>query len=477
MKTYVNYEDFGAVGDGIADDMDAICAAHEYANRNRLPVRTNDKAEYCIGGRAKTAVIETDTDWGNSRFVIDDRKVENNKLPCFLVRSTLQEVEISIQKLHRDQKSLGFSLPRACYVVVENSQEKKFIRFGLNQSKGVDTTDCFIVEADGEIASPIDWEYDTITSVRAYPSDEEQLTIRGGIFTTIANRDASVYNYYSRGIDVARSNTLVDGISHYVVEEKEQGSPYRGFISAMWCANVIIQNCFVTGHKIYTTIGAAGLPVQMGSYDLHANNVVNLSIIHCRMNHILDRTRWGVMASNYCKNIKVENCVLSRLDAHMGVSGFYRINHCELGHAGLNAIGRGKLVIANSTLHGESLVCFREDYGSTWEGEVLVKDSRWNLHDTGRMHSCLFSVSNTGTHDFGYPCYMPEKVIIENLYVDDEEMSEDHSIYIFSDPDALEPTSSGNKNKPYPYAPNKSVRIQGLEIKSKAQYQMSFKAK
>ena len=35
----VAYEDFGAVGDGVADDLEAICKAHEFANLHGLPVR------------------------------------------------------------------------------------------------------------------------------------------------------------------------------------------------------------------------------------------------------------------------------------------------------------------------------------------------------------------------------------------------------------------------------------------------------
>ena len=99
------------------------------------------------------------------------------------------------------------------------------------------------------------------------------------------------YNYWARNIEITRSNTEVDGLTHYVVGETAVGHPYRGFFNAQQCANITFRNCFATGHKIYTTIGAAGKPVSMGSYDLHADNVVNLHLANCRMNHICDRTR------------------------------------------------------------------------------------------------------------------------------------------------------------------------------------------
>ena len=48
-KRYVNYEDFGAIGDGEHDDMAAIAAAHAYANANGMPVKTKEDATYYIG--------------------------------------------------------------------------------------------------------------------------------------------------------------------------------------------------------------------------------------------------------------------------------------------------------------------------------------------------------------------------------------------------------------------------------------------
>ena len=78
---------FGAVGDGVHDDLPAICAAHEYANPHGLPVKTRPDATYHLGSKALTAIIATDTDWNTSRFTIDDTKVENHErryLKCVL---------------------------------------------------------------------------------------------------------------------------------------------------------------------------------------------------------------------------------------------------------------------------------------------------------------------------------------------------------------------------------------------------------
>jgi hypothetical protein len=460
IKQFVNYEDFGAVGDGETDDMAAICSAHAYANEHGLPVKTKADATYYIGPKALTAVIETDVDWGTTRFTIDDTMAENHKLPCFQVKSVHMPQEVTIPSLTRDQKQLDLGLEADHYVMVTNTKVKRFIRYGLNQNNGTSQTDCFIVNKDGSIASPIDWDYEEITKAEAWPIDQAMLTVSGGIFTTIANRGESKYDYYSRGIDITRSNTVVDGTVHYVAGEVGHGSPYRGFLNAMRCAYVTFQNCFVSGHKIYKTIGNAGEPVSMGSYDLHANSVVDFKLVNCRMNNITDSTRWGVIASNFCKNIRVEGCVISRLDAHMGVSGTYTVKDSFIGWMGVKAIGRGLLTLENVTSYGNSLVELRRDYGSTWEGDVVIRNCTW-IPSGGAVGALeLFGMKNNGLHDFGYVCYMPRNVEIVNLHVDDSVAPEGgEGLYLFADPGC-------RVDAPYPYVPCEKVVCRNLSTAS-----------
>ena len=47
---YITYEKYGAVGDGVHDDMPAIVAAHEAANEKGLPVKVKSGKCYYIGG-------------------------------------------------------------------------------------------------------------------------------------------------------------------------------------------------------------------------------------------------------------------------------------------------------------------------------------------------------------------------------------------------------------------------------------------
>lgn len=426
---FVRYSDFGAKGDGKTDDINAIAAAHQIANENNLLVKADQNATYYIGGTSRTAIIQTDTDFGSARFIIDDTKLENIKSSVFLVSSSYEPFQLEgISSLKRNQKKVNATLPGPCLITVTNSNVKHYIRYGLNQNNGSSQTDIFVVDQDGNVDmnAPIIWDFDEITDIKALPIDEKTLTIRGGNFTTIANQAESKYNYHSRNISIKRSNVVIDGLEHHVTGEGDHGAPYGGFISASDCAYVSVKNTTFTGHKTYRTIGSAGKPVSMGTYDISLRSSLNVSFINCQQtNDINDRTFWGLMGSNYCKNLLLDNCTFSRFDAHKGVANA-TVRNSTLGHMGINAIGSGTFLVENSTIRGRSLINLRSDYGSTWQGEFIIRNCVFvpNNGEPGRVN--LINGSYSGQHNFGYTCYMPERITIKNLQIDDSNHDEDY---------------------------------------------------
>ena len=185
----VTYEEFGARGDGVSDDLPAIHAAHEHANAEGRPVRGRPDAAYHLGARALTVRIATDTDWNTSRFTIDDTAVEDHRAPLFEVVSRLAPVPLRLERLARDQRRVEARPLSDCYVRVEDERRRRFIRRGLNRNTGAAQKDCFILRRDGTVEGDIDWDYpDGFTRIEAAPLDDAPLVIRGGVFTTFANR-------------------------------------------------------------------------------------------------------------------------------------------------------------------------------------------------------------------------------------------------------------------------------------------------
>ncbi len=464
----VRYSDLGAMGNGKTDDMDAIAAAHAFANENGLPVKADDGAKYYIGGNSRTAVIRTDTDFGTAEFIIDDSDVRNRNQNVFLVSSGLQPFRPGgITSLKRNQEKIDISLPGPCIVTVTNSNVKRYIRFGPNQNNGSPQTDIFIVDKDGivDMDAPVIWDFDRITDISALPIDEETLTITGGRFTTIANNAESKYNYYNRGIAIRRSNVVVNGLEHRITGEGDHGAPYGGFINIGDCAYVTVSNTILTGHKTYQTIGSAGVPVAMGSYDISINRALNVSFVNCsQTNDINDNRYWGILGSNYCKNLFYDHCTLSRFDAHMGVANA-TIRNSTLGHQGINAIGSGIFTVENSTIRGRNLINLRSDYGSTWQGEFLIRNCVFVPSGGKATNVSLIGGSYSGQHDFGYTCYMPERITIENLKIDDSDHPANYKgPALFAD---FNPDNTGESFvEKYPYVITREVILRNVTIAS-----------
>lgn len=419
---YVNYEKYGAVGDGVHDDMPAIVAAHKAANEMGVPVKVKKDKVYYIGGSALTAEIRTDTDFGNARFIIDDVDLENVKTPVFKVLSYQKAYDVQgVSSLKKGQKNIGVSLPCRSLVIVENSNHKVYIRKGRNVNNGTTQTEVFVADAQGNVQEdcPIIWDYDKITSLKAIPIDETPLVIKGGTFTTIANREESKYHYHSRGIEVSRSNVQVSGITHYIIDEQDHGAPYGAFIFVNKAADVVVENCVFTGHRTYETIGRANLPVKMGSYELNCGRCVNVSVKNCsQTNEITDTKYWGVFTSNFCKVLSLENCVFSRFDAHQGVENV-SLRNCVFGHMGSQMVGFGTLLIENCEVRRRTLVLLRGDYGSSWDGNIVIRNCVLRPVNPKEKEVTIVSGTNDGTHDFGYECCLPRKVLVENLVIDD----------------------------------------------------------
>jgi len=428
LITYVTYEDFGAAGDGATDDLDAIVAAHEAANERNLSVRVNPDATYYIAQAGKTAVIQTDTDWGTARFIIDDSKVQvgqGHNLPIFEVKSTQASRTVTgIGALKKGQANIGVALGCGALLHIADANTLRYIRKGVNANDGQAQQEVIRIDKDGNVDpdTPVIWDYAAVTSATAYPVDAETLTISGGQFTTIANQAESFYNYHHRGIRVARSNTVVDGLKHLITGELDHGAPYTGFVDVTRCTDVTVQNCTFSGHKFYPTQREGGTS-QMGTYDININNATNVTFKDCaQVNSIHDSSLWGLMGSNYVKNIALDGVAFSRFDAHMGVHNA-TIKNSQLGHMGINLIGSGTALIENTTVSGRRFINLRSDYGSVWDGEVVIKNCVFDQSNGNGSDYVLLGGDNDGTHDFGYPCRMPRKITIDGLVIRDKQHS------------------------------------------------------
>lgn len=456
LPGFVPYEEFGARGDGKTDDLAAIVAAHACANRLGLPVRARDDAVYYVGRDCSTAEVETDTDFGSAQFVIDDTVVQYNT-PVFRIQSRQAAFPVAgIPPLRRGQRNIGVTLPCRCVVRIEDDRIERFIRSGDPVTYGEPQHEMIVVDADGNVdpRGPICWDYDEVTSATAYPVDDDVLTVKGGRFTTIANPDGTT-RYYQRGLLVARSNTRVEGVWHAVVEPEPPAvaSLYTGMFAVQDCAYVTISNCTLSARR----------NKNGGSYDTDPNGVVGLTYVDCRQaNDIHDDGNWGVMGSNYCKDMLVERCSFSRVDAHQGVCGL-TVRDSELGAEGISVVGFGMLLLENTTFTSRNMVYLRYDYGSFWDGEMVIRNCRFV--PTYKDEVAAIRISNGENTDFGSDCMMPWRVTVDGLTIDDSKVGKSSSApYLFT---GINARHTGPEYVPaIPYRMGERVVTRGVTVAS-----------
>ena len=322
-KKYVTYEEFGAKGDGVADDFAAIYAAHVYANEHGLTVKANDAATYYIcrtritddfgASEIKSAPIMTNVEWGDAKFVIDDTDItaQGPDFPMcythvFRVVSDYPELRIDDREvldkiieggLNPDSKKVNIDLGYPAMILPYDSSYMVYRRRGYGMlSYGKEMHEVIVIDKDGNIDpdTPVLFNYNRLDYVLVIRLDIKPITVSGGIFTTRACRNNNVVlvdgaytcrdPYISRGISVNRSYTTVRGVRHYVTGEvtiSEQVSDgkitrvspcYAGFLVAIKANEVTFEDCVLTGRRCYTRPSYSNRRGTGGTYDFRANN-------------------------------------------------------------------------------------------------------------------------------------------------------------------------------------------------------------
>lgn len=81
------------------------------------------------------------------------------------------------------------------------------------------------------------------------------------------------------------------------------------------------------------------------------------------------------------------------------------------------AIGSGTFTLENSTVHSRRLINLRNDYGSTWRGDFVIRNSVFIPRNGESYTASLIGGRNTGRHDFEYIRHMPRRITIDTLHI------------------------------------------------------------
>lgn len=472
MEGIVRYSDFGAVGDGVANDFAAIKAAHDYANEKGLAVEGTPGRTYRLADNGKeSAIIKTDTLWAGCAFILDDSEImpddDCRTVPLFKVTPDRPRVKLSgIESLKKGQKNLGIKLECPMLVQVVDDNCRRYIRQGLNQDKGDAQREILLVDTDGNIdeSTPVSWDYDHITNAFGIPLDEKPVIIAGGDFTRYANHAPNEYTYYHRGIDVTRSNVTIRNAKSKMIKEGDTRAPYAGFITVSYANNILIENCIFHAHNHFYRQDPGGKNL-LGSYEINFTSVNNITCRNCFQPNMFEPDGAtihfkGEMGSNYCRNLTFDGCHMSSFDSHRG-SGNITIINSEVEH--INCIGSGKVHIENSILHKDAkseIMTLRGDYGCRWEGEAYIKDVTLVSANPNTEFALMGGYGEWHNYDFGYETCMPHTVVVNNLRTTDGRPVYLYLRYIENYGDVSKPVLDDGTKNLNPYKPTETVIIE-----------------
>ena len=297
--TALSYEDYGAIGDGVSDDSDAIRNTHMAANVFGLPIVAKSDATYYIGKIDETITVKTDTNWNGAEFILDDSQIKWNdkthrEIWVFTIASDVESYTVSVPanfKITKGQTNIGLTFPENCMLRIESesADERIYYRTGPNANNGTNKREMILVNASGDVdpSTPIQYDYNSKIKITVYSINDTTISVGNGKITTIAYNPKDTSNplhdvnyennycFYNRGIFVQRSNTNLYAITHVVenemmtiIEDRDQdgatgdedcptggtkdgrpekwtddksyGVPYNGFFNFDHCYNVTL---------------------------------------------------------------------------------------------------------------------------------------------------------------------------------------------------------------------------------------------
>ncbi len=450
----------------------AIKRAHDVANSKGYEVYADKDATYFIGtsknsasGKIDTIVIKTNTYWQGSDFIINDSSLSrlgNNSdvasSSIFVVSDDYSAVSVSPALLLDSDENgkrpfyttdtkfeTGLGYPAMLFLT--NNELTQYIRFGYDTKQGKSQQELILIDAEGNIdpTTPTLFDFTNVTSISAYRADTKPIVIDGGEGCTMTTLSSQVILHstsstITRYLSVERANTTVKNIEHVIYNEPAQydanntatgGHSYSGFFSVTRTTNVTFENC----------VAQARVRCKEGTYDIgasYANNIVYRNFTQSNFfqagTQVPDTTvRWWVMGSNYCKNITYDTCELTRFDAHAGV---YNATVKNSKISSIRLTGGGTFILENSTVYSRSGIAngfieLREDYGSTWRGDIIIKDVCFNYSTSSSGTVAAVIRATWEHHEFGYDTALPN-VTVDNLTFSDNIKNNIKDIYIYN---------------------------------------------
>ncbi len=430
------------------NDFEALCKAHEYANRGGQTVYAENGATYHISATGKKKItIKTDVFWDGATFVIDDTHINRNNQDSesghifiiepdtpsktYTVNSDIYGIIKRINEnggIRTTDKEIPLNLGYDAMILpydFSNEMYRRCSEFGVASISAPAQREVIVVNADNTVdqsTRPL-FDFQKVDQLVIYRIDDRKITLSGGKFLHSATRADMVT--LNRGIGIGRSNVTITGMDHEVINQPVNGiidsdsngaryngggPNYNGWIVPTGANNLLVENTKLSGRAHY----------RQGSYDIGGGASNKIVFRNCDQYYMYvdndqskgvwneSRYYWGIMGTSYCKNIEYHDSTLSRLDAHAGVYNVV-VKNCFM--RSICAVGGGIFDVENTTVYATNVVGLRQDFGATWRGDVTIKDCTL-ISSSQTLSAMTAKIHNVA---FGYTTMLPTHLYIENL--------------------------------------------------------------
>lgn len=418
----VNYRMFGAAGDGKNDDGVQIKAAHEFANRQNIPV-INPGGEFWLKQTVGIPVF-TNVHWGQTVFHIDEQyNVKSTARFEVKSRHAPRKVEVSGDLLLKVLKPGVKMVPELapytnCLVFAVDDKDRIGLRSGERYNgQSWAREDFFYVEEHGRVIGDLAWEFKNFTSLMAYPCEQSYLVIEGGSFLMSGNSPGSFkgtkYDGYWRcGIAVSRSRTIIR--EQWVGLEKGAAdiamNPRSGFYSFARVYDVTLEDVRLIPWEQDREGKERDIPA--GTYGISCNRTLKARF--SRVTAEGGPVHWGVFGTNLNKHFIIDACSLNRVDVHFHCWHLH-IKDSQIGYRGITVTGGGNLLVENTTVWSRNFISFRRDFGAKWDGAIYVRNCRYIPSVAGETAVLEFMPAD---FTYNYPVGFGRTIHVEGLVVD-----------------------------------------------------------
>ena len=458
----VDIRNFGVVGDGVVDDGPAIKSAHTWANENSKKL-WYPPGEYYIRD-AKEIVIEHDVDASQATIIVDTDMHTRSYL--YIIRSKQPySYDISPDILSQLEVNRGTTrIPELAghgdaIIRLENENKKVYIRYGANENQGVSQFDKFVIDDHGYLKNDVIWDFETITGGKVLPIDPTYINVVFGkwVYNNNLEDDISV----QRNIHIRRSRVKLS-VGEEITRPIAARAHFEGLIATTLAYDVEIYDTTLEAKP--ARLNSAG--VRTGTYGLQVADTISLTFRNVRSKAIPDTFYgWSIMGGNRLKDFRMIDCDMNNVDSHQG-SHNISIKNSTIGSRGLQLTGTGRLHIEDVTIMGaRDVVSLRRDYGSTWEGPIMIKNVTHKPRPGSDPH-VIFGDPVYVT-DFGHGCYFGTDITIDGYTVHDEDV-ESSSIRVIRINNA---TTAGKVND---YILPKTISVSNIRTHSGAKRMKMF---